>query len=106
MINRPGRFHYHFRFDYPTADEIEVYLRDKIDEKYYPEIKEVVNFSYKVKLNYDCLRAIAFELNSGEKFSEAINIIASPCISKKELFLQKNLWCLISFPLQRATSLS
>lgn len=72
MINRPGRFHYHFRFDYPTADEIEVYLRDKIDEKYYPEIKEVVNFSYKVKLNYDCLRAIAFELNSGEKFSEAI----------------------------------
>lgn len=26
LINRPGRFHYHFRFDYPSADEIKQYL--------------------------------------------------------------------------------
>jgi hypothetical protein len=72
LINRPGRFHYHFRFGYPNADEVKEYLKDKIDEQYYGEIKKVVEFSKKVLLNYDCLRAIAFELNFGRKFENAI----------------------------------
>lgn len=72
MINRPGRFHYHFRFAYPSADEIKLYLSDKIAEEYYPEIDSVVAFSRRVKLNYDCLRAIAFELATGSTFSDAI----------------------------------
>ena len=72
LVNRPGRFHYHFRFEYPSADEVREYLTDKLDEKYYREIDNVVAFSRKVDLNYDCLRAIAFELNTGLTFSEAI----------------------------------
>lgn len=72
MINRPGRFHYHFRFSYPSADEIKLYLSDKVAEKYHPEIDSVVAFSRRVKLNYDCLRAIAFELATGSTFSDAI----------------------------------
>ena len=72
LINRPGRFHYHFRFDYPTASEIREYLQDKISEKYYGEITKVISFSEKVNLNYDCLRSIAFELENGEKFEDAI----------------------------------
>ena len=72
IINRPGRFHYHFRFDYPTPESIREYLRDKLDEKYYGEIERVVEFSRKISLNYDCLRAIAFELNSGESFKDSI----------------------------------
>lgn len=72
MINRPGRFHYHFRFAYPSADEIKLYLSDKIAEEYHPEIESVVSFSRRVKLNYDCLRAIAFELGNGSTFSDAI----------------------------------
>lgn len=72
MLNRPGRFHYHFRFEYPNAYEIREYLEDKLDEKYYKEIENVIKFSYRVSLNYDCLRAIAFELNSGETFRDAI----------------------------------
>lgn len=72
LINRPGRFHYHFRFDYPSSAEIEEYLKDKIDEKYWSAINDVIIFANKVSLNYDCLRAIAFELNRGESFSEAI----------------------------------
>lgn len=28
MVNRPGRFHYHFRFGYPTGEEIRQYLTD------------------------------------------------------------------------------
>ena len=72
LINRPGRFHYHFRFEYPTVEEIREYLKDKLDKKYYDEINKVVEFSRKVNLNYDCLRSIAFELNTGEAFEEAI----------------------------------
>lgn len=72
LVNRPGRFHYHFRFEYPLPEEISEYLHDKLLEEYYGEISAVVNFSKKVPLNFDCLRAIAFELNTGLNFSEAI----------------------------------
>lgn len=72
LINRPGRFHYHFRFDYPTPEEIKEYLQDKLERQYWEEIEKVISFSFKVNLNYDCLRAIVYELNSGEKFEEAI----------------------------------
>ena len=72
IINRPGRFHYHFRFDYPTPDDIREYLRDKLEARFYGEIERVVEFSRKISLNYDCLRAIAFELNTGAPFKEAI----------------------------------
>lgn len=72
LVNRPGRFHYHFRFGYPTAEDIREYLSDKVDEKYHSEINRVVSFSRKLDLNYDCLRAIAFELNTGISFKDAI----------------------------------
>ena len=72
LINRPGRFHYHFRFDFPSLAEIDEYMKDKLDEKYYGEIDKVKNFAMKVDLNYDCLRAIAFELNTGLRFEDAI----------------------------------
>lgn len=72
ILSRTGRFHYHIRFDYPTASEIEKYLQDKLDEEYYGEIKNVIAFASRVKLNYDRLRAIAFELNQGYSFSSAI----------------------------------
>lgn len=72
LINRPGRFHFHFRFDYPTAEEVKNYLKDKLDKKYYSEINKVVAFSRKIKLNYDCLSAIVLELNEGEIFEDAI----------------------------------
>lgn len=72
LINRPGRFHYHFRFEYPTAEEITEYLHDKLNEKYYDQIEAVISFANKVNLNYDCLKAIAYELNHGDEFKEAI----------------------------------
>ncbi len=72
LINRPGRFHYHFRFEYPSPDEIREYLKDKIHRKFYSEIDNVIAFSKKVNLNYDCLRAIAFEISTGTTFRDAI----------------------------------
>lgn len=43
-----------------------------MDKQYYSEIEKVISFAHKVDLNYDCLRAIAFELNFGEPFEIAI----------------------------------
>ena len=83
IVNRPGRFHYHFRFDYPTSTEIEEYLIDSLNtDKAKEQIKNVIAFSQKTKLNYDCLRSIAFELNLGLTFKEAIqdlNILNLEC---------------------------
>lgn len=72
LVNRPGRFHYHFRFDYPSKEEITLYMREHLDEQYYGEIPHVIAFAGKVNLNYDCLRAISFELNLGTSFKDAI----------------------------------
>lgn len=72
LVNRPGRFHYHFRFDYPNSAEVREYLSDKIPEAAGAEIDKVIAFSGKVDLNYDCLRAIAFELSNGRTFEQAI----------------------------------
>lgn len=78
LVNRPGRFHYHFRFEYPVDSEITEYLMDNVNECYHGEIPAVVDFARKVNLNYDCLRAIAFELNMGYTFADTasdLNIV-------------------------------
>lgn len=72
LINRPGRFHFHFRFEYPTAEEIREYMSDKLKPEYYSEIKDIVSFAHRKKLNYDCLSAIVMEINNGETFKSAI----------------------------------
>lgn len=72
MVNRPGRFHYHFRFGYPNPAEIREYMQDKLDMKFWGEIDKVINFSSKVDLNYDCLRSIAWELSHGYSFESSI----------------------------------
>lgn len=84
IVNRPGRFHYHFRFDYPGAEDIRAYLNDKLKDEYKEEIEKVVSFSMKVSLNFDCLRAIAFEINSGNSFSDAISDLNIMTVEEEE----------------------
>lgn len=72
LVNRPGRFHYHLRFVYPTREEIVEYLHDKLGDGYDEEIRAAASFGARVSLNYDCLRAIAFELAQGTPFKDAI----------------------------------
>lgn len=72
LVNRPGRFHYHLRFEYPTDAEIREYFTDKLDARYHGEIEKIVAFAHKTPLNYDCMRAISFELSTGLPFEEAI----------------------------------
>lgn len=73
LINRPGRFHYHFRFDYPIDEDIRAYLTDNVREEFLDEIEKAVAFASRISLNFDCLRAISFELNNGTSFEEAIS---------------------------------
>ena len=73
LLNRPGRFHYHFKITYPTEEEIVEYLTDKVDKKYANGIKDIVNFSRTVNMTYDYLRAIAFELNQGYGVAETLD---------------------------------
>lgn len=73
ILNRPGRFHYHLRFKYPDVDQVTQYMLDNLDEEAQKQIPEVVRFSELVELNYDQLRAIAFELNLGGRFADVID---------------------------------
>ena len=73
LLNRPGRFHYHIRFDYPDRKAVMQYLVDNLDERVADQIPAVADFAARVPLNYDCLAAIAFELNLGGKFKDVID---------------------------------
>ena len=73
MINRPGRFHYHFALTTPTPAEVEDYMRDKLLPQYHEYIHDIVNFTNVVNAPYDWLRAIAFELNQGYSFKEVMS---------------------------------
>jgi len=73
LVNRPGRFHYHMRFEYPGPDEVRQYLRDQAPTADPVEIENVALFSRRARLNYDHLRAIAFELDQAESlFAEIV----------------------------------
>jgi hypothetical protein len=72
LINRPGRFHYHFVLGNPNPDEIKEYMTDKLKPEYHHLIKKLIGFSINVDLTYDVLRAIAFELNMGYSFEETL----------------------------------
>lgn len=73
ILNRPGRFHYHLRFKYPDVDQVTRYMLDNLDDEAQKQIPDVVRFSEFVELNYDQLRAIAFELNLGGRFADVID---------------------------------
>lgn len=73
MLNRPGRFHYHFTMTPPSQDEVREYLTDKVLSQYQNAIEDVVNLSGVIDMPYDYLRAIAFELNQGYPIKEVMS---------------------------------
>lgn len=70
LLNRPGRFHYHFALTTPTEEEIKEYMEDNLvgDAKQY--IEKVVALGSISTFTYDVLRAIAFDLNQGYDLTE------------------------------------
>lgn len=73
LLNRPGRFHYHLRVSYPTPEEARQYLVDQAPNADPSDVDKAVGLTHRLPLNYDHLRAIAFELESGAAFAEFIN---------------------------------
>lgn len=92
LLNRPGRFHYHFTLKCPTPEEIEEYMNDKLEEQYRHWIPKIIGLGSLMSLTYDCLRAIAFELNMGEDLNEALKIL--------NISGSRNTYCLIEIELE------
>ena len=72
MVDRPGRFHYHFRMGAPTDNEIKEYMEDKLQKEYWSEISRIINLSRTTEITYDYLRAIVFDLNQGYSLEDCL----------------------------------
>lgn len=72
LLNRPGRFHYHFIIGNPDAGEVAEYMTDKLLPEYHNLIPAVVAFSTVADATYDVLRAISYELNQGYSLEESL----------------------------------
>lgn len=73
FLNRPGRFHYHFMLQALNKEEIQEYMFDQVKPEYQGCINDIVSFGMRTDLTYDCLRAIAFELNRGYGLQETLD---------------------------------
>lgn len=82
LLDRPGRFHYHFTLGTLTAEEVIEYMTDCLNVKYHSEIPKIVNLLATMKLTYDILRAIAFDLNLGYDLKETLtDLNAKQCLN-------------------------
>lgn len=72
LLNRPGRFHYHFKLNSPMSDDIREYLNDNLIDDAKKYIDEIVTLSNLSTFTYDILRAIVFELNQGYDLEESL----------------------------------
>lgn len=72
LINRPGRFHYHFVVGAPSDDDIREYMMDHLQAEVQHYVDDIIAMSHSADFTYDILRAIAFELNQGYSLSEAL----------------------------------
>lgn len=72
LLNRPGRFHYHFILSAPTGDEIREYMEDNLVGDARKWIDKVVALGGMSAFTYDVLRALAFELNQGYDLTETM----------------------------------
>jgi hypothetical protein len=89
LVNRPGRFHYHMRFDYPGPQQVREYLGDQAPKATATEVESAAMFSQKVSLNYDHLRAIAFELNHPEAvFAEIVEDLNIKAVEPSKYFVE------------------
>lgn len=77
FLNRPGRFHYHIKYSYPTRADVISYLNHHNPDANKEDINKIAELSSRAKLNFDMLRAISFELSIGstvEELLEDLNI--------------------------------
>lgn len=88
LLNRPGRFRYHFRFSFPGEAEIRAYLHDNVGKGRLTEEDEgrIVRFASLVPVTYDILHAIADEIDMSRSFAEAMSVLNIVNLSKEMTF--------------------
>ena len=72
LLNRPGRFHYHFQFGVLGEEEMAEYLEDTLVDTAKKYIPEIILASDLSEFTYDILRAVVFELNNGYTLKETL----------------------------------
>ena len=100
LVNRPGRFHYHFEIGCPTSEEVRDYLKDKLGNGYQEDIEKVVKLAQMSDITYDCLRAIAFDLRQGYPLEETLldlNINYEPDVTFDITVRLTNGWQMTSY---------
>lgn len=71
MLNRPGRFLYHYTFGFCEQKDIVDYLEDSLDDKSKVDMLSTALLGHHV--NYDALAAIVGEINAGEPLDETLD---------------------------------
>lgn len=73
MLNRPGRFYYHFKLTHPSSEEIEEYLKDNLTSKNAEkDINKILSLTDFYPFTFDNLRALTVELNNGYNLEESL----------------------------------
>lgn len=75
ILNRPGRFHYHFRFDSVTPAIVREYFKLNLEIYNEQAVEKVVMLSDRTRITYDYLNAIAVELNLGASLEDALSYL-------------------------------
>lgn len=73
FINRPGRFYYHFCFEYLGENEVREYCTDNLDSRDNDTMDKLAAIAKFHNINYDILSAIVTELNNGYTLKESVN---------------------------------
>lgn len=72
LLNRPGRFYYHYEFNSLSFSEMVDYLRSRVTSMDEKKIKYAASVLQTYEMNYDGMSAIADELNAGYDIAETI----------------------------------
>lgn len=77
LLARPGRIHYHFKFERIKIDEIREYCNDNLKKEYSNIIEDICYLSTQISnFSYDMLKAVVFEINNyGSSIKEAREIL-------------------------------
>lgn len=72
LLNRPGRFHYHFMLGSPSQEDAKEYLEDNLVESAKGSMDSLLQYHLTNHFTYDVLRAIIQELNRGYTLKETL----------------------------------
>lgn len=72
LLDRPGRFLFHLRFEAPNEKEIAEYLNAKVGNISKEDLQTVFNLSKVIEVNYDILNALAKMMNLGFRVREVL----------------------------------